>query len=120
MNFQLQIEQMPSYLVARFIGAGVADEIWPQFESIAEHCKYTKNNKVLIDVTRAEAKFSLLDRFLGGGSARIFAVYNIKVAGVDTPERIDSEKFGVLVARNRGVNVDMYTDFQAAEEWLLK
>jgi len=120
MNFQLQIEQMPSYLVARFIGAGVADEIWPQFESIAEHCKYTKNNKVLIDVTRAEAKFSLLDRFLGGESARIFAVYNIKVAGVDTPERIDPEKFGVLVARNRGVNVDMFTDFQAAEEWLLK
>jgi hypothetical protein len=26
----------------------------------------------------------------------------------------------VMVAQNRGVNVDAFTDFQAAEEWLLK
>jgi hypothetical protein len=29
-------------------------------------------------------------------------------------------KFGALVARNRGVSVDVFADFKAAEEWLLK
>jgi len=120
MSFQLQMEQMSGYLAARFIGAGELEDVWRQFESIAEHCKRTKNTKVLIDFTRAKGKASTVDRFMLGESARIFAVHGIKVAGVDTPERIDPQWFGRLVARNRGVTVEAFTDFQAAEEWLLK
>jgi hypothetical protein len=30
--------KMPDYLAARFIGSGVAEEVWRQFELIAEHC----------------------------------------------------------------------------------
>jgi hypothetical protein len=120
MSFQLQMEQMPGYLAARFIGAGEPEDVWRQFELIAEHCKRTKNNKVLIDFTRAKAKVSTVDRYMAGESARTFAVHVIKVAMVDTPERIDPERFGRLVARNRGVTVETFTDFQAAEEWLLK
>jgi hypothetical protein len=120
MSIQLQMEQMHGYLAARFIGSGVAEEAWRQFELIAEHCKSTKNNKVLIDFERAEAEVSLLDRFMMGESGRIFAIHRIKVAGVDTPERMDPERFARLVARNRGVNVEAFTDLQAAEEWLLK
>ena len=119
MSFQLQTEQMPGYLAARFIGPGVPEEIWRQFALIAEYCKHTKNNKVLIDFTRAEVKVSLLDRFLMGESARIFAIHRIKVAGVDNPERIDPQKFAKLVAQNRGVIVEAFSDLQAAEEWLL-
>jgi len=73
MSFQLQMEQMSGYLAARFTGAGVADEAWLQFESIAEHCKRTKNNKLLIDGTRAEANSSIVDRYLAAEKAVIFA-----------------------------------------------
>jgi hypothetical protein len=40
----------------------------------------------------------------------------------DGPEnaRMDPRKFGVMVAQNRGVKVESFTDFQAAEEWLLR
>jgi hypothetical protein len=46
--------------------------------------------------------------------------YGIKVAFIDIPERMDPRKFFLLAARNRGVNVEAFTDFRAAEEWLLK
>jgi hypothetical protein len=46
MSFQIQMEQMPGYLAARFIGAGVPGEASLQFESIALHCKHTNNDKL--------------------------------------------------------------------------
>ena len=56
-----QTEQMLGYLAARIIGSGAAEEIWTQFEFIAEHCKRTKNNKLLMGVTRYEGKISVSD-----------------------------------------------------------
>jgi hypothetical protein len=120
MSIQLQMEQMPGYLAVRFIGAGVPEEIWRQFESIAEHCKRTKNNKLLIDAMGAVGKVSVVDAFLAAEESQIFARYGIKVALLRVPERMDLQNFAELVARNRWVNVRVVSDLQAAEEWLLK
>jgi hypothetical protein len=114
------MKQMSGYLAARFVGVGAPGDVSEQFESIAEDCKHTKNDKLLIDTTGYDVKASTVDRFLLGERGQIFACYRIKVAFFSRPEQIDPQKFGVLVARNRGVNVDAFTDFQAAEEWLLK
>lgn len=121
MSIQLQIEQMPDYLAARFIGSGVAGEASQQFGLIAEHCKLTNNNRLLIDGTGVEiTKLYVADRFIFGERLEIFAHYRIKVACVSGPELMDPQKFGIQVARNRGVNVEAFTDLQTAEEWLLK
>jgi hypothetical protein len=120
MSFQLQLEQMPGYLAARFIGAGEPGEASARFESIAEHCKRTNNDKLLIDATRYNVKVSVTDRFFMGTSSQIFAVHRIKVAFVCRPEQLDERRFGRLVAENRGVTVDVFTDFQSAKEWLLR
>jgi len=111
---------MPGYLVARFIGVGVPGEASEQFGSIAEQCKRTKNDKLLIDTTEYDVKVSAFDRFLFGERLQAFARHRIKVAFVCRPEQPDPEKFGILVARNRGVCVDGFTDLCAAEEWLLR
>ena len=120
MSFQLQMEQMSGYLAARFIGTAIPGEASERFELIAEHCKLTNNDKLLIDTTRFDVKVSILDRFLLGERLVIFARYRIKVAFVSRPEQLDPRKFAVVVAQNRGVKVETFTDFQAAEEWLLK
>src|SRR5262249_40441058 len=111
---------MPGYLAARFIGMGAPGEASEQFESIAEHCTRTKNDKLLIDTTGYDVKASVIDRFFFGTSSQVFAVHRIKVALVCRPEQIDPKKIGVLVAQNRGVSVDSFTDLCAAEEWLLR
>jgi hypothetical protein len=122
MSFQLQMEQMSGYLAARFIGVGVRGEASQQFELIAERCNHTNNDKLLIDTTRydVDVEISLADRFLLGERLVIFASRRIKVAFVSRPEQLDPGKFTVVVAQNRGVNVETFTDSQAAEEWLLK
>jgi hypothetical protein len=120
MSFKIQMEQMPGYLAARFIGAGAPGEVSRQFESIAEHCKRTRNDKLLIDTTEYDVKASTFDRFLLGERSQIFAIHRIKVAFFCRSEQIDPQKFGALVAWNRGVSVDVFADFKAAEEWLLK
>ena len=120
MSLQLQMENMPGYLAARFIGVGVAEEVWRQFELIAEHCKRAKGDKLLIDITGAEGSASVIDKYLAAEESRIFVRYGIKVVFIETPERMDPRKFFLLAARNRGVNVEAFTDLQAAEEWLLK
>ena len=119
MSIQLQMEQMPDYLAARFIGSGVAEEVWRQFKLTAEHCKRAKDNKLLIDTTEFNLKISVTSGYFAGERAKIFERYGIKVAFVGRPEQIDLGKFAALVAQNRGVKVEVFTDFQAAEEWLL-
>jgi len=120
MSIQLQMEQMPDYLAARFTGSGVAEEVWRQFELIAEHCNRANGDKLLIDIAGAEGQFSIIDEYSAAEESRIFARYGIKVAFIETPERMCPLKFFLLAARNRGVNVEAFTDFRAAEEWLLK
>ena len=119
-NFQIQIEQGSGYLVAKFIGAAEPSEVLRHFESIAEHCRRTRNNKLLIDMTRLDVKLTVTTRFLAGEKLEIFALHRIKVAIVGKPEQLDPGRFAMLVARNRFVNVEAFTDFQSSEEWLLK
>jgi hypothetical protein len=99
MSFQLQMEQMPGYLAARFTGAGAPDEVWRQYELIAEHCDRTKNRKLLIDTTGAEAKISIVDRYRVGERLEIFALHGIKIAFVSRPDQHDPKRFARLVAR---------------------
>lgn len=120
MSIELQIEEMPGHLAARFIGSGGAEEVWRQFELIAEHCKRTKNNRLLIDITKAKGPLPLIEKYLAAEESRIFARYGIKVVFIEMPERMDPRKFFLTAARNRGVDVEAFTDLQAAEEWLLK
>jgi hypothetical protein len=121
MSLQLQMEQMPGYLAARFTGQGAPEEIWRQFELIAEHCKRANKNRLLLDFTEFHAGISLADRYFLVIGARIFAQYKlIKTAYFARPEQVDSKKFGELVARNRWINARVFTNIEDAEEWLLK
>src|SRR5262245_33759549 len=120
MSFQLQFEEMPGYLAVRFIGSGVAEEGWRQFELIAEHCQRVKADRLLLDITKAKGTLSLIDKYLAAEESRVFARFGIKVAFIEITERMDPRRFFLLAARNRGVNVEAFTDLQTAEEWLLK
>lgn len=43
----------------------------------------------------------------------------MKLAMVARPELIDRDKFGVTVARNRGLNANIFSEEREAMEWLL-
>ena len=69
MSLQLQMEQLPGYLAARFIGAAAPGEVSQQYESIAEICERTKNNKLLIDATRPDVKLTVSGNMAVGVTA---------------------------------------------------
>jgi len=121
LSVHFQIEEMTGYLALRLTGTGAAEEIWRQYEFIAEFCKRDNNNKLLLDFTETHIKLSLADRYFLAESARVFARYKlIKVAFLGRPEQVDSQKFGEIVARNRWINARVFTTVEDAEEWLLK
>ena len=121
MSIQLQIEEMPGYLAAKFTGAGVMEEICRHFELIAEHCKRANKNKLLLDFMGASAADdSLGNRYFGAEKAGIFAFYNIKVAVAIRPELLDPQRFGETAIRNQWVNARVFISIEDADEWLLK
>jgi hypothetical protein len=121
MSMELQIEETPNYLAVKFTGAGTAEEIWRQYELIAERCNRADKNKLLLDFTEAHVEATLVDKYILGEQAQIFARYKvIKIAAIARPEQIDPERFGEMVARNRLVNGRVFTSAEDAEEWLLQ
>jgi hypothetical protein len=71
-------------------------------------------------MTRLDVKLTVTTRFLAGEKLEIFALHRIKVAIVGRPEQLDPGRFTMLVARNRFINVEVFTDFPSSEEWLFK
>jgi hypothetical protein len=119
MSLKFEMEQMPGYLAAKFIGSGVVEEVWRQFELITEHCKGAKNNKLLIDTTGAEGEISDVERFQFAERMEIFARYGIKVALACKREHIHPQGLAMLLAQMRGIDAEIFTDSRDAEEWLL-
>jgi len=119
MSVQFQFEEMPDYLSVRVTGEGTADEVWRQYDSIAEHCNRANKNKLLVDYTEAYGEISLWDRYFLGEKAQIFAYHRIKVAAVDRADQRDPQRFGEMVAQNRGVNQRSFPNTEDALEWLL-
>jgi hypothetical protein len=120
MSVQLQIEEMSGYLKARFNGASATEESERQFELLAEKCKRTNKNKLLLDFTEVPADVSLVDRYALGKRTLIFAQYKCKVAAVCKPEQHDSTYFLETVAQNRWVDLRVFTNVEDAEEWLFE
>ncbi len=118
MSIELQMEEMPDYLVAKFIGAGATEELWRQFELIAEQCKRASKNKLLLDFREAYADASLPNRYFMAEMAEIFARYKRGAVAV-RPERLDPQRFGETAMQNRGVNARVFTSVEDAEKWLL-
>jgi hypothetical protein len=119
MSAQLQIEETPGYLAARFIGPSTAEEAARLFEMLAEKCKSSNKHKLLLDFTEVPTDISLVDCYQLGTRTMVFAQNNCKVAAVCKPEQNESACFLATVAQNRWVNLHVFTNVEDAVEWLL-
>ena len=120
MSMQLKFEEKPNYLFARITGAGVVEEVARHFELLAKQCNHTNKNKLLIDCTEVPAGIPLIDIYHLGERSLVFVQFKCKVAVFCKPEHYDSKSFLETTARNRGVDLCVFTNIEDAEEWLLK
>jgi len=116
---KITLTEHADYLEARLQPTNSPDQILVQFQQLLEHCTHRKPSKVFADLTGISGRFTTLDRYDLGMFGPRLAPHVGRIAVLGTPEFIDPEKFGVQVAKNRGLDVDVFSDREAALAWLL-
>jgi hypothetical protein len=85
-------------------------------------CRKQKIEKLLIDSTRLSGfdlpevseRFHLAERIARDAASLV------KIAHVASPEWVRSGKFGVMVAKNRGLDAEIFDSASPALKWLLQ
>jgi hypothetical protein len=113
-----EIQERAGYLEARMFGEFVLERFNQSISRISTVCRELKLGFLLIDVSKMQGEPTMSERFELASHAAV-AANKMKVAMVVAPEHMEPRKFGVLVARNRGLTIDIFTSRRKALEWLL-
>ena len=89
------------------------------FREILQYCSTRKPARLLIDMSAVSVQSTTLQRYDHGIIGAQLVPYVRRVAVVAQATYIDPEKIGVVVARNRGLTVDIFDSREAALAWLL-
>lgn len=105
------------WLVVRLSGAFELEWIIGVIATIGEHVRATPTAGILVDSNEVYGAISDLDRYR-------FAMATVEhrltgpITFVGKEPIVDPRRFGEAVARNRGVNVRVFTDEAEARSWL--
>lgn len=95
------------------------EQVRTQLEELLRICTERRPSRLLVDMTATTLGGTTLERYKNGMIGARLAPYVGRVAVLARAEAIDPEKIGVVVARNRGLTVDVFDDRLAALAWLL-
>jgi hypothetical protein len=116
------IEVIPhqGYCEVRFLGAHTAARLKKQMELSVAACGEKKKTRLLADI-RPLTGFTptTQERYEFGRYAAEICRNLVRVSVVGTADQLDPEQFAVRVARNRGLQIRVFTDAKAAVEWLV-
>jgi len=108
------------FVSVRFAGQWTIASDSPVASRVLDECRARGQDLLLVDFSAVEnKKLTLAERFRLGLSALSFAGKLRKVAVLGRPDLLDRQRFGELVARNRGVNVRAFLSVDEATQWLL-
>ncbi len=118
--YTLEFEQRPEYLYAYVRGEKDSLEISLQYwKEIADECWRAGYKKVFIEEDIKE-EVSIIEMYQFTSEIPNIGFSGIRVAFVDRHlNQQELNKFGELVATNRGVNGKIFNSSEEAEEWLL-
>lgn len=119
-NLANEIEILPQdgYLEVRFLGAFSVATFNGKVDLAVRLCTDRKFTLLLLDYTRLSRVPTTLERYQISTHGAEAAKSLTKLAGLARADQM-GEKFGTMVARNRGLNADVFTDRREALEWLL-
>lgn len=119
-SYSLKYEQRPDYLYVLVEGDHDSYEISKQYwMEVLARTRATQNTKLLIEEDIPEA-VSMFEMFQLASDLIESGLNGLKIAFVDRYlDHDDLNKFGELVAINRGANARAFDVFSEAEEWLI-
>ena len=107
----IRVFPQDGFLEVDFLGEFSVARFRAQLDAAVRACAEHGARRLFIDYSRLAPIPGTLERYE-------ISSYGARVACLATPEQI-GDKFGALVARNRGLNVDVFTDRPEAIRWLL-
>jgi hypothetical protein len=119
MPYELTIEERPTYLYAKVVGPRTAENALRFLEETYAACVKSGRSTTLLDMQFSGPSLDtvsiydvLLERVAHGRKLR-------KIAYIEAPGHDPAMPyFAETVAMNRGVNVRLFQNVAAAEEWL--
>ncbi len=114
-----EFELREGYLYSKFEGEFNAENNLAHFRATLEECLKRGAHRVLCDLSGESGDLSFLSRFYLGDKVADFWDRRIKIAIYGREEQLDKDRFGVMVACNRGVVANAFSNFDEALTWLL-
>ena len=113
----LQVESRDGGLIIRLHGRGLIERKQKTVQAIMSTMKEHQARAVLIDLRAVPPPYVFMDRYqIGELVARYFS--GLAVAALLTGAQASEQKIGTVVAANRGVPVELFTEPARAEQWL--
>lgn len=115
-------ELKKGYALFRPVGEFSFDEMAHLMSRVVLLCRKQKIGKLLIVSTRVSGFHSpeISGRYNFAERMALDAASLVKIAHVANPEWVRSGKFGVTVAKNRGLDAKNFNSEAEALKWLLK
>lgn len=118
--YRIAFEDYGDHLYARVEGEADSYEISQMYwAEIAAECEKRGTRKLFVEERLQQQIPSIADTYQAAAERHEMGLAGIKIAFYDAfAEQLDQNQFGELVARNRGVNVKVFDDADAALTWL--
>lgn len=118
LDSELAVEQRDGYTAATFRGTYNIAGFQRRAEAASQACREGRSGRLYVDTTCFDVSPSITERYELATHA-VKASMGLKVALRVAPAFMDPERFGIVVAKNRGLMVNAFTDEAAALAWLL-
>ena len=120
-DYRLTFDNKPEYLHVLVEGEHDSYDISRRFWSeIATECERLAPSRLLVEEDLKEQLPSIADTYQGAAERQEMGLAGIRIAFLDRhPDQHEQNQFGELVARNRGINMKVFSDRAEALDWLL-
>jgi len=118
MNYQISVEQRPSYLYVTVTGTNSKETVMAYLQDIVAECEQRDCFRILVDERLEGPRLEMMDVFsvADQGSAKARGQFDA-IAFVD--EKMgDMSEFAESVAVNRGLPMRIFSNVGDAERWI--
>lgn len=115
---EITVEQRDGYTAAIFHGPYSIAGFQRRAEAAAKAARDGTSGRLYVDMTCFDVSPSITERYQLATHAVKMST-GLKVAVRVTPTFMDPSKFGIVVANNRGLKTNAFTDEDEAVAWLL-
>jgi hypothetical protein len=114
----MSISDKGSYLLIEFFGEFSVETGKRCVDQMMEACLEHHRSRVLLDCRRMTGSMSVISRFQVAEYGAFSLDFLARFALVNRDDVLLPDKFVENVAINRGMDLKIFTDFDAAEQWL--